>query len=96
MTHLESDQALARARASRPRAPDVEVRKWYEGTHIPECQTAGKQPSEAKDWAAAKLKFGNKVRREQIRGLRHDLAPDDWRIQGRRPRSTNSAENSAE
>lgn len=95
-THPESGQSPARASAPRLRAPDVEVRKWYEGTYIPECQTAGKRPSEAKDWAKAKLKFGNKVRREQIRGLRHDLAPDDWRIQGRRPSSTNSAKNSAE
>ena len=95
-THPESAQSPARASAPRLRAPDVEVRKWYEGTYIPECQTAGKRPSEAKDWAKAKLKFGNKVRRNQIRELRHALAPDDWRIQGRRPSSPNSAENSAE
>jgi hypothetical protein len=91
-THPESAQSPARASAPRLRAPDVEVRKWYEGTYIPECQTAGKRPSEAKDWAKAKLKFGNKVRRNQIRELRHALAPDDWRIQGRRPSSPNSAE----
>ena len=95
-THPESAQSPARASAPRLRVPDVEVRKWYEETYIPECQTAGKRPSEAKDWAKAKLKFGNKVRRNQIRELRHALAPDDWRIQGRRPSSPNSAENSAE
>jgi hypothetical protein len=94
--HPESAQSPARASPPRLRAPDVEVRKWYEGTYIPACQTAGKRPSEAKDWAEAKLKFGNKVRRNQIRDLRHALAPDDWRIQGRRPSSPNSAENSAE
>jgi hypothetical protein len=95
-THAQSREAPAGTRLPRPRLPNAEVGKWYEGTYIPECQTAGNRPSEATDWAAAKLKFGNKVRRDQIRDLRRALAPDDWRIQGRRPSSTNSAENSAE
>ena len=94
-TGLEKGQTPTRAGTPRQKAPNADVRKWYEGTYIPGCQTAGKRPSEAVDWAQAKLKFGHKVRRDQIRDLRRDLAPGDWRVQGRRPSSKNSAENSA-
>ena len=96
LTHPESGQPPTRAGTPRPRALDTEVRGWYEGTYIPECQAADKRPSEEEDWAAAKLKFGDKVRRDQIRNIRRDLAPEDWRKQGRRPSSKKSADNSAE
>jgi hypothetical protein len=90
--HAQSSEAAAGTASLRPRLPDAEVRKWYEEAYIPECQTAGKRPSEATDWASAKLRFGEKVRRNQIRDLRRTLAPNNWRIQGRRPSSMNSAE----
>jgi hypothetical protein len=89
-------QTLIRAGTPRPKAPDAEVREWYKGTYIPDCQTAGDRPSEERDQAAAKLKFGDKVRRDQIRDIRRDFAPEDWRKQGRRPNSKKSDENSAE
>jgi hypothetical protein len=95
LTRAESGQAPSRAYTSRPKAQDADVQTWYKKTYIPECETAGKQPSEATDWAAARLKFGDKVRRYQIRDLRRELAPTGWRIQGRRPSSKNPANNSA-
>jgi hypothetical protein len=92
LTHLESGPTPTRPGTWRPKASDAEVQKWYEGTYIPERQAADEQPSEDKDWTAAKLKFGHKVRRDQIRSVRRFLAPTDWRKQGRRTSAKNSAE----
>jgi len=76
----------------RPRASDTDVREWYKEIYIPKCIKDGKQPSEDLDWTAARAKFGNRVRRQQVRDVRHELAPDDWRRQGRRGSSPNSAD----
>jgi hypothetical protein len=92
LTLHDSGQLARRASTARPRASDAEVKKWYEETYIPECEKARKQPPELGDWAAAQLKFGEKVRRKQIRYARHLLAPAAWRKQGCRPSSKNSAD----
>jgi hypothetical protein len=81
----------------RPTMALPELQNWYAKVYISECKAAGEQPSEERDWIAAKAIFGSKVRRSQIRTVRKQKAPADWRRQGRRPNlHKNSAENSAE
>jgi hypothetical protein len=78
----------------RTKVPDPEVEAWYIGY----CTTAiaqGLRPSEAKDLIAAKAEFGERFRREQIRALRRQHAPEEWRKQGRRPRTKRRTENAA-
>jgi hypothetical protein len=59
------------------------VRKWYE-QYLEYAKTRAQEPSETDDWKAARQKFGDKVRRNQVRDLRRELAPAEWRRQGRR------------
>jgi hypothetical protein len=76
----------------RPTIPDEKVRSWYEA-RVNECTRKGEQPSEAVDWRAAQDEFGEKIRREQLRGIRKTTAPAEWRRQGRRRKGRkNSAE----
>jgi len=67
----------------RPRVSDDKVRQWYI-KRVKQCGVADEKPSEEKDQAAARDEFGDKVRRNQVRDLRHELAPEEWRRQGRR------------
>jgi hypothetical protein len=72
----------------RPTMRDDELRRWYA-----ERVKKSEPTSEAADWEAARLKFGQKVRRNQVRNLRRELAPNGWRRQGRRGKpAANSAE----
>jgi hypothetical protein len=71
----------------RPTVQNTELRVWY-ANHIATSQPT----SEAVDWEAAKRQFGAKVRRQQVRALRHELAPEDWRRQGRRKAAQKSAD----
>jgi hypothetical protein len=67
---------------------DDELGRWYA-----ERVKKSEPTSEATDWEAARLKFGQRVRRDQVRDLRRDLAPKEWRQQGRRRKAAaNSAE----
>jgi hypothetical protein len=76
----------------RPRVRDDQVRRWYKETHIPASEAAGRWSSEVDDWIAAKKQFSaDRVRREQVRRVRRELAPSEWRMQGRRS-SKKSAE----
>jgi hypothetical protein len=67
----------------RPKLSDRELREWYKA-RVNECTERGEHPSEATDWQAARERFEDKVRRYQIRDIRHELAPADWHKQGRR------------
>ena len=67
----------------RPRARDAEVRRWYE-VYVRDCNESSSQPSEAVDMVAARRRFGERVRREQVRNLRVNLAPPEWRQRGRK------------
>jgi hypothetical protein len=75
-------------RNTSPRAkmPDARFRKWYE-RRLNECAEKHEHRSEADDWEAAQAEFGDKVRRDQVRELRRELAPSEWRKRGR-PRKT--------
>jgi hypothetical protein len=75
--------------SARPRVSDRQVRRWYE-MRVKECVSAGQQTSEADDWAAARAHFRNSVRQRQIRDLRREFAPTEWRRQGRRSSQKNS------
>jgi hypothetical protein len=87
-----ASSALPRSKVS-----DSRLRAWYKA-RVKECTKKGEQPSDADDWSAARAKFGEKVRRYQVRDLRARLAPAAWRKQGRRPKAAQikAAENSAE
>jgi hypothetical protein len=99
MTSSESkpvDETGIRTRTlPRPKLPAADARKWYV-EYVQKCEKAGTEPSEQADWTEAKLKFGDKIRRNQVRDLRRKFAPTAWRKQGRRPSKDNSAKNSAE
>ena len=72
----------------RPTVRDDELRAWYAG------QVEKNEPtSEAADWEAARRKFGQRVRREQVRDLRRKLAPEAWRKQGRRRKAAGNSAN---
>ncbi len=75
----------------RPTLPDDNLRTWYEKQVEKDDPT-----SEAADWAAARVKFGARVRRDQVRQIRRELAPEAWRQQGRRRKAGNPPNNSAE
>jgi hypothetical protein len=72
---------------ARPRAADADVRNWYE-CYVQQQKDSGTATSGEADWAAAKVKFGDKVRQTQIRNLRPELTPPSWRKQGRRSRKS--------
>jgi hypothetical protein len=71
---------------------DDTVRAWYEA-HIKERTNRKEQTSEAADWAAAQVEFGDRVSRDQVRRLRPKLVPAAWRKKGRHPKA---AEKTAE
>jgi hypothetical protein len=71
----------------RPTVRDIELRSWY-ANHIATSQPT----SEALDWEIARRQFGTKVKREQVRALRRELAPESWRKQGRRKAAEKSAD----
>jgi hypothetical protein len=75
----------------RPLLSGDKVRAWYTD-RVQSCKNQGEQPTDADDWKAACNKFGEKIRRHQIRALRRELAPNEWRKRGRR---TSSKKNSA-
>ena len=59
------------------------LKLWYIGW-VKENQEKGLEPSREQDWAAARHKLGDGVRRKAMRELREEHAPADWRRQGRR------------
>jgi hypothetical protein len=85
-----ADQKADPAAAPRPRALDSTVRDWYEG-YVKGHVDNGTTTSEEDDWAAAKEKFGDRARQNQIRKLR-PIVPAAWRKQGRRPKHTTNTE----
>jgi hypothetical protein len=88
----ESEPRTGATDGSLPRGTvnDDRVCAWYKA-RIKECTDRGARTGEADDWQAAKKKFGDKVRRDQVRKLRHKLVPAEWRKQGRRPKDAEKA-----
>jgi hypothetical protein len=72
---------------ARPLAAPADVRRWYE-LHVQGHKDSGTATSGENDWAAAKLNFGDRVRQIDIRALRRELTPPDWREPGRRSRKS--------
>jgi hypothetical protein len=87
------DTAIEQATASsapsglpRPTVRNDELRAWYAG------QVEKNEPtSEAADWEAARQTFDQRVRRDQVRDIRRELAPEAWRKQGRRRKAAGNS-----
>jgi hypothetical protein len=57
-----------------------ELREWYIAQRVVRLRLLGKRSlSVAADWQAAQNKFPGAVRRQAVRDLRDELAPDDWK-----------------
>jgi len=87
----QSDRA-AHAGATGPirllttRAPPLSeghLRSWYE-KRVLELIAQGEAASGEADWDAAKRQFSGRVTRARLRAMRDQLAPADWKRQGRR------------
>jgi hypothetical protein len=66
-----------------PPLSDRDLREWYE-KRVSELMERGEAASGEADWEAAKQQFGGRVTRARLRELREQLAPVDWKKQGRR------------
>ena len=66
-----------------PLLSDRDLREWYE-KRVSELMERGEAASGEADWEAAKQQFGGRVTRARLRELREQLAPVDWKKQGRR------------
>jgi hypothetical protein len=75
----------------RPKVGDDKMRAWYLA-RVKECKDSGERPSGEDDWRAAQQEFKLNVRQDQIRRVRNELAPGEWRKQGRRPKAAQSTE----
>jgi hypothetical protein len=62
---------------------DRELRAWYQ-ERIRNLLGLGKTASGEADWEAVKRRYLGRVTRARIRALREELAPADWKKQGRR------------
>ena len=81
----ELKKAAQRMPAARLQTNDVEIKKWYVDTWLPECQRTGRTPSREDDLEAARAEFGNfRKARDFMRVLRRELAPSTWSSKGRR------------
>jgi hypothetical protein len=91
----EFPRATAKTAGSSASVSTPVLRQWYEKTRIPESVARGLLPSEEDDMAAALDRFGeNRVRRAQIREVRTELAPPEWKRRGRRKKNTEVEETS--
>jgi hypothetical protein len=61
----------------------AEFRRWYRDWVSCNLQKSY-LPSRDEDLKAAQEKFGDKVHRPTLRALRKELAPDEWKVRGRR------------
>ncbi|MCK1361221.1 hypothetical protein [Bradyrhizobium sp. 199] len=61
----------------------AELRRWY-SSWISSNRESGNAPSRDDDLEAARERFGEGVSRSTLRSLRKELAPDEWKLHGRR------------
>jgi hypothetical protein len=82
--------------SSAPRKPDIggeskrphpvsdrDLRSWYD-ERVAALTAGGGAPSGQADWEAAKRQFPGRITRNRLRELRDQLAPPEWKKQGRR------------
>jgi len=60
--------------------------EWYEKIYVEEKKAAGLTPSRDDDLKAAREHFKAPIRRDALRFLRGELAPEAWRNPGPRPK----------
>ena len=77
-----SAEARPSARRMAP-AADHQLRTWYQ-QRMRELSARGETSSGEQDYVAAKQEFGKRVTRARLRAVREELAPEQWRQQGRR------------
>jgi hypothetical protein len=84
---FEPNQATAgRGENERRRFSSAELKRWYV-QHVEECTRSGLVPSREEESQEANRVFGRPIPREAVRSLRRQLAPAEWRRQGRRRQS---------
>jgi hypothetical protein len=79
-------EATAPIRLLTTRAPPLsegDLRSWY-AKRVSELIAQGEAASGEADWGAAKWQFSGRVTRARLRAMRDQLAPADWKRQGRR------------
>jgi hypothetical protein len=92
----EFPRAPAKTAGSGPPVSASILYQWYEKKRIAECVALGLLPSEEDDMAAALATFGEaRVRRAQIRQVRTELAPPEWKRQGPRKKRSEDSETSS-
>src|SRR5258705_6599 len=69
--------------ACRRRMGEGRLPWWYE-KRVLELIAQGEAASGEADWDAAKRQFSGRVTRARLRAMRDQLAPADWKRQGRR------------
>ena len=98
---VKSEDSSRSEFSSAPRNPDIggeatkpgppvsnrDLRSWYE-ERVAELTAGGGAPSGEADWEAAKRQFPGRITRNRLRELRDQLAPLEWKKQGRRPPRT--------
>jgi hypothetical protein len=70
-----------------PPVSDRDLFSWYE-ERVAGLIGGGGAPSGQADWEAAKRQFSGRITRSRVRELRDQLAPPEWKKQGRRPPRT--------
>jgi hypothetical protein len=66
-----------------------DLRSWYEA-RVAELIKRGETSSSEDDWQMAQRQFPDRVKRARVRAAREELAPAEWKKQGRRsPATTN-------
>jgi hypothetical protein len=78
-----ADTPLVWAREGTTPLSDRDLRAWYQ-QRIRELTEWGRTASGEADWEAVRRRHPGRVTRARLRGLRKELAPADWKKQGRR------------
>jgi len=76
-----SDTPLAKEAATP--LPDRDLRSWYQ-QRVQEAIERKKTASGEADWEAVRLRYPGRVTRARLRALRNEMAPENWKKQGRR------------
>jgi hypothetical protein len=66
---------------------DRDLRSWYE-ERVAALTAGGEASSGEADWEATKRQFPGRVTRNRLRQIRSEIAPADWKRQGRRSART--------
>jgi hypothetical protein len=81
--------AAATGSPTKPARPvsDRDLRSWYE-ERVAALTAGGEASSGEADWQATKQQFPGRVTRNRQRQIRSEIAPADWKRQGRRSTKT--------